>query len=347
MVFFWGIISSHYELRGICSMDNVRWALIGCGDVTEVKSGPGLYKSTGSSLIGVYNRTYDKSVDFAKRHNVGKVYREVEDLFTDEQVDIVYIATPPKYHHQYALQCLSAGKIPYIEKPVANTYEECLEIKSLSEKTGIPVYAAFYRRGVEKFLKIKELLSGNAIGNIRYITVNQTMPVEDSELSRDGLPWRVVPEISGGGKFLDMGVHVLDCLAMFFGEYEYMKGTACNQGGYYDAEDTVVATFGFKSGIVGSGTWCYVGDKSINQVQIVGEKGRIVYDGLSAKKFIIEKNGEQKLYTFDVPEHASMPYQQAIVNELIGKAKSEANFDQAINVVKMTDMMLETYRRGL
>ena len=325
-------------------MKDVNWAMIGCGDVTEVKSGPGLYKSNNSKLIGVYNRTYAKAEDYIKRHNIAKVYKTVEDLLSDEKVDIVYIATPPKSHYQYAVQCLNAGKIPYIEKPVANSYKECLEIKALSEKVNIPVYAAFYRRGVEKFLKIKELLDNKILGEIRYVYVTQTKPVEDTELDRENLPWRVIPEISGGGKFLDMGVHVLDCLAMFFGEYEYMNGIACNQGGYYDAEDTVVATFKFKSGIPGSGSWCYVADKDTNEVQIVGEKGRIVYDGLSAKRFVLEVGGKEETFTFEVPEHASMPYQQAVVNELIGKTDSEANFEQAINVVKMTDMILEQYK---
>ncbi len=325
-------------------MKDVNWAMIGCGDVTEVKSGPGLYKSNNSKLIGVYNRTYAKAEDYIKRHNIAKVYKTVEDLLSDEKVDIVYIATPPKSHYQYAVQCLNAGKIPYIEKPVANSYKECLEIKALSEKVNIPVYAAFYRRGVEKFLKIKELLDNKILGEIRYVYVTQTKPVEETELDRENLPWRVIPEISGGGKFLDMGVHVLDCLAMFFGEYEYMNGIACNQGGYYDAEDTVVATFKFKSGIPGSGSWCYVADKDTNEVQIVGEKGRIVYDGLSAKRFVLEVGGKEETFTFEVPEHASMPYQQAVVNELIGKTDSEANFEQAINVVKMTDMILEQYK---
>ena len=279
-------------------------------------------------------------------HKIAKVYKTVEDLLSDEQVDVVYIATPPKSHYQYAVQCLNAGKIPYIEKPVANSYKECLEIKALSEKVDLPVYAAFYRRGVEKFLKIKELLDNKILGAIRYVYVSQTMPVEEAELDRENLPWRVIPNISGGGKFLDMGVHVLDCLAMFFGEYEYMKGIASNQGGYYDAEDTVVATFKFKCGILGSGSWCYVADKNTNEVQIVGERGRIVYDGLSAKRFVLEVDGKEETFTFDVPEHASMPYQQAVVNELIGKTNSEANFEQAINVVKVTDMILEQYKGG-
>ena len=140
-------------------MDNVNWALIGCGDVTEVKSGPGLYKAENSNLVGVFNRTYSKAVDFVSRHNAGRAYANVEDLLADENVDIVYIATPPKYHTFYTLLCLHAGKIPYIEKPVANTYAECLQIKALAQEVGLPVYVAFYRRvGWRSFLRSRSCL---------------------------------------------------------------------------------------------------------------------------------------------------------------------------------------------
>jgi predicted dehydrogenase len=172
------------------------------------------------------------------------------------------------------------------------------------------------------------------------------MKVEDNELDREKLPWRVIPEISGGGKFLDMAVHVFDCLTLYFGEMESMKGMVENKGGYYDADDTVMASFKFKNGVVGSGTWCYVADKNIDEVQIVGENGRIVYEGLSAKRFTLIKDDIERVYEFEEPGHIAMPYQQAVVNELIGKKKSFANFTEAINTVEMTEMLLKDYYRG-
>ncbi len=324
-------------------MKEVNWGMIGCGAVTEVKSGPGLYKSENSNLIAVYSDVYEKTLDYTNRHNVKKAYENLEDLLKDEEVDIIYVATPPKFHKEYAIRILESGKIPYIEKPVAMNYEEALEVKKVSEKVNIPVYVAFYRRGLEKFIKIKELLDNKTIGDVKYIYVTQIMPVEDSELSRKTLPWRVIPEISGGGKFLDMAVHVLDCLEFYFGEMESLTGIVENKGGYYDADDTVVANFKFKNGVIGNGTWCYVADDFVNKVEIVGDTGRIVYDGLSAKRFSLIKDGKEEKFEFEEPEHVAMPYQQAVVNELIGKKKSYANFNQALNLVEMTDMLLNDY----
>ncbi|QSX09210.1 Gfo/Idh/MocA family oxidoreductase [Alkalibacter rhizosphaerae] len=326
-------------------MKEVNWGLIGCGQVTEVKSGPGLYKSENSNLVAVYDNTYERAQDYGKRHHVKKVYEKVEDLLQDSEIDIIYIATPPKFHKEYAIACLNHGKIPYVEKPVAMNHDECLEIEALSKEKGIPVYVAFYRRGMEKFLRIKELLDQKILGDIRYLYVTQIMKPEETDLDPERLPWRLIPEISGGGKFLDMAVHVLDCLEFFFGKMESMSGIVENKGGLYRADDTVVATFRFQNGIVGSGTWCYVADHEENRVEIVGEKGRILYDGLSAKRFTLILDGQEEVIEFEEPEHVAMPFQQSVVNELIGKEKSNANFEEAINLVRMTDMLLSEYNK--
>ena len=324
-------------------MTEVKWAMIGCGDVTEIKSGPGLYKSENLLLLGVFNRHKEKTLDYVKRHKIEKAYGSVDELLDDPQVDAVYIATPPDSHKDYAIRCLEAGKIPYIEKPLANSYKEALEIKTLADKLNIPVFVAFYRRGLEKFIQIKKLLDQNTLGKIVLVNVKHFMKADISEKNRETLPWRVKPEISGGGKFLDMGTHMLDCLIWFFGEMEMLDGIVENRGGYYDADDTVLANFKFKNGIVGNGTWSYVAEHQINEVEIIGEKGRIVYDGLSVKDFTLFMNGEEAVFTYDSPEHISMPYQQAIITELTGGEKSFANFYEAVNLVKMTDGLLKGF----
>jgi predicted dehydrogenase len=100
-------------------MDQVRWGMIGIGDITERKSGPGLYKANGSMLRGIYGRNASKAQDFARRHGVDIVYDSVDAMLADPMIDAVYMPVPPKYHKEYALGCLEAGKVPYIEKPMA------------------------------------------------------------------------------------------------------------------------------------------------------------------------------------------------------------------------------------
>src|SRR5688500_4072884 len=108
-------------------MDEIRWGIIGCGDVTEVKSGPGFQKARGSALVAVMRRDRAKAEDFARRHGVPRAYTDAEALIADPDVDAVYIATPPSSHRALALQVAAARKPCLVEKPMAMTHDECVE----------------------------------------------------------------------------------------------------------------------------------------------------------------------------------------------------------------------------
>ena len=87
----------------------INWGIIGCGDVTEVKSGPAFNKVPGSKLVAVMRRDAAKAADYAKRHNVPRWYNDAEALINDAEVNAIYIATPPSSHAAYALAAIKAG----------------------------------------------------------------------------------------------------------------------------------------------------------------------------------------------------------------------------------------------
>lgn len=325
-------------------MQKVRWGMIGTGSVTEVKSGPGFYKSEDSELCGVYNRNIEKAKDWVNRHGIKKVYSSVEEMLKDD-IDAVYIATPPNVHKKYAIMCIEAGKIPYIEKPMALDYNECVDILEKSKKYNIPVYTAFYRRGLEKYLKIKELLDQEVLGKVRYAEVRQIMKPEASDFLKENQAWRVKKEVTGGGKFIDMGVHVLDILDYFFGHIVETKGVAKNLGGLYDVEDTVSASFVFENGVVGNGMWCYVADHEEEYIKIVGDKGYMIFEGLGYGDVSIYKDYQVETLKFIAPEHVAQPYIQMVVREILGVEKSTANILSSANVTKVTDEVLAEFKK--
>jgi predicted dehydrogenase len=328
-------------------MLKVKWGMIGTGSVTEVKSGPGFYKCEHSELKGVYNRNLDKAVDWANRHGISKIYKSVEEMLADD-IDAVYIATPPNAHKEYAIKCIEAGKIPYIEKPMALDYNECLEIMDKSKEYNIPVYVAYYRRGMDKYKKIKELLDNKVIGNIRYVEVRQIMKPEPTDYDMDNLPWRIKPEVTGGGKFIDMGVHVLDILDFFFGHITEATGIAKNLGGLYYVEDTVSASFSFENGVIGNGMWCYVADHEEEYVKIAGDKGYMVFGGLGFGKVgqvSIYKDSKTEVLEFINPNHVAQPYIQMVINEILGIEKGNANIESAANVTRVTDEILKDFKK--
>ena len=177
-------------------MSVIRWGMIGCGAVAEVKSGPGFYKSKDSALLGVTSADAAMTKSFAERHGVPNAYASTEQLLANPEIDAVYVATPPSSHKPLALQAARAGKHVYVEKPMAMRFEECREIVDVCAQQGVRLYVAFYRRAMPRFLKIKEWIDGGAIGQVLCVRAVQHQKPAPEDLSRDTLPWRLKPEVA-------------------------------------------------------------------------------------------------------------------------------------------------------
>ena len=306
-------------------MQNIQWGMIGCGNVTEKKSGaPAINKVPHSSLVAVMARKANKAEDYANRHNVRKWYTDVDELINDPAVNAVYIATPPDVHLEYATKVIKAGKPVYIEKPMARNYKECEEINRLGREAGVPVFVAYYRRTLPYFLKLKELVDKKVIGDIRLVNIALYWQPYDEEVGENPQPrWRVFPEISGGGHFHDLASHQFDILEYLFGEIKYAKGIARNQAQLYKADDIVVANFEFENGVVGNGSWCYTINKEqrTEQGQLIGSKGKITFSFFEAKPIKVETVECVKEYEAPYPEHVQQPLLETIVKQLRGEGK--------------------------
>ena len=295
----------------------IRWGMIGAGDVTEVKSGPGFQKARISELVAVMRRDAALAKDYAERHGVPHWYDDAQALIDDPDVDAVYIATPPHVHKHYTLLCAQAGKPVYVEKPMALTFQECEEMISACSAASVPLWVAYYRRMLPRFLKIKQLIDSGVIGEVRSVSV--TLYIPSAQFDPANLPWRVQPEISGGGIFVDIGSHMLDLLDYFVSPIEAVRGFAINQGKCYAAEDQIAASLRFESGAVGSGIWCFNVEQSLDRTELVGTKGKIVYATLeNAPIRLFTAAGDQQ-FEIEHPPHVQQPLIQSIVDELNGE----------------------------
>ena len=302
-------------------MKKIRWGIIGCGDVTEKKSGPGFQKARGSELVAVMRRNGKLAEDYAQRHNVPKWYDKAESLLYDKDVDAVYIATPPSSHKEYTLAVARAGKPVYVEKPMALNYAECVEIIQACEKANVPLFSAFYRRALPRFLKIKTLLDEGQIGNARGVNLRLYQP--PSAQDRKGAKqWRVDPTISGGGYFVDLGAHMIDLLQYMLGPIVSAVGFSSNHGKLYKAEDVVSATFAFENGAHGVGLWSFCANENLDSTEIIGSRGKITYSTFLELPIILEVDGTVKRFEIPHPEHVQQPLIQNIVDELLGLGKS-------------------------
>lgn len=286
------------------SAKTIGWGIIGCGDVTEKKSGPGFQKATGSRLVAVMRRNAERAEDYARRHGVPRWYDDARALVDDPEVDAVYVATPPSSHREYTLLAAGAGKPVYVEKPMAMSFAECEEMIGACRTAGVPLFVAFYRRCLEKFLKVKELVAEGAIGEVRLARITFCQQPTPEEVSGD-LPWRVVPEISGGGRLVDLGSHMLDFLDDLLGPIASVKGTAVNQAGLFAPEDTVTASFAFESGVQGVGSWCFVGPEWRDQTEIVGTNGTIGYSTFNADPVTLVAGDRTEEFAIPFPPTSS------------------------------------------
>jgi len=332
--------------RTTCLMIN--WGIIGCGRVTELKSGPAFNKIKGSKLVAVMRRNAALAEDYAKRHNVPKFYSDADTLINDPDVNAVYIATPPGSHAGYAIRVLKAGKPVYIEKPMAINYRECLEINKTAEKFNLPVFVAYYRRTLPGFLLIKELINKGEIGRIRFVNIHLLKTPPEAEKS--GKPsWHVIPEISGGGHFFDLACHQLDYLDYLFGPVQKISATALNQAGLYDAEDFVSASFIFPGDVAATGNWCFTVSpgSARDTIEFYGEKGMIRTSTFSFEPIIVENESGKKEYVHERPENIQYYLIEQIVNTLSGKGSVVSTGITAARTSRVMDEVVAGYYKKL
>lgn len=321
-------------------MNTVRWGIIGCGTVTEVKSGPAFAKVPGSSLVAVMRRDGGKARDYAERHGVPRWYDDAAKLIADAGVDAVYVATPPSSHRAYALAAIAAGKPVYIEKPMAMNHRECVDIVEAGRAAGVPVFVAYYRRALPRFTTIARLLREGAVGAPRFVNVVLHHPFEKQYQDKASLPWRVRPELSGGGIFVDIGSHTLDILDFLLGPITEVRGMARNQLGAYPAEDAVAMAFAFGDGVVGTGTWNFGADRREDCVEIVGDRGRLVFATFGDGPIHVETDGRAEALRVENPLHIQQPLITTIVDTLLGRGSCPSTGETAARTSWVMDQVL-------
>jgi len=325
-------------------LDKVRWGIIGAGDVCEVKSGPAFNRVKNSSLQAIMRRNSEKAADYAQRHKVQQWYDNADKLINDPLVNAVYIATPPDTHKYYTLKAAAAGKPVYVEKPMARTYQECLDMVEACEKAQVPLFVAYYRRTLPNFLKVKELVDDGIIGDIRYVNIklNKTLQPDIVHASTHDDNWRVFPEIAGGGYFYDLASHQLDYLDYLFGPIVNSKGFANNQAGLYPAEDIVIGSFYFENGVMGQGNWCFSTCEisECDSTTIVGSKGQISFPYFGDHSVTLELDGKDKqIFSFQIPRNIQQYLIQTIVEELTSSGECPSTGTSGARTNKVMEML--------
>ena len=327
-------------------MKEVHWGIIGCGDVTERKSGPAFNKVDGSSLVAVMRRDAGKAKDYAARHSVPKWYADAGELIRDPGVNAVYIATPPSSHAEYAIRAMEAGKAVYLEKPMASNWQDCVRMNEVSRRTGIPLYVAYYRRALPYFSQVRELIQSAILGDLLYAQLVLHVPPRKEDLDPAHLPWRLDADIAGGGYFYDMACHQLDLMVWFFGKARAILGRSFNRAGLYDVEDVVFASFEFESGMAVTGSWCFVAQESqsTDTIRIYGSKGLLECSTFRFTPILVDTAEGRSTWLPPNPENIQFCFIRDMVEELRGLRPHHCNGEEAALTNCMMDRILGKIR---
>ena len=320
-------------------MDRVRVGIIGCGKVTEMKSGPAFQKVPGSSLEMVMRRDEEKLISYAARHGVKRYTTDYRELLEDPGIDLVYVATPPDTHAFYTIEAAKRRKAVYVEKPMARTVRECRDMIKACGEAGTPLYVAYYRRGQPKFLKAKELLASGAIGEVRSFNYLYACPAPDLDPER---PWLMSREKAGGGLLYDIGSHMIDILLFMLGKPAEVIGRSSNLSGRHDSDDTSSALIRFESGVQGTFQLSGSAGEQIDRLWISGDKGSISLSIMSMEPIELVQGDKRVQIHFDPLEHVQQPYIEKVIRSLQGSDKMDDTAASAL----LTQEILEAIDTG-
>ena len=294
-------------------LSEVRWGILGCGDVCEAKGGPNALNQPGSRVVHVMRRDADAAADFARRHGVPRSSGEVDAVLADPEVNAVYIATPPGSHAELALKVADAGMPCLVEKPMARTADECWRMCEVFEAARLPLFVAYYRRRLPRWLKVKALIDGGSLGTLTHLDYRLTRPHWPDPPAQ----WRLDPAQSGGGLVYDVGSHLIDILHYLAGDLTDPKAVARNHS-TSGVEDTLSISFA-AGRATGTATWNFAGCVKEDVLTITGTAGRVTISCLGNEPFTFESaGGGGGVETFDLPSPSDVqtPLATTIIHDL-------------------------------
>lgn len=321
-------------------MQTIHWGIIGCGDVTELKSGPAFNKVDHSRLVAVMRRDAVKAEDYARRHHVPRWYDDAAKLIHDPEVNAIYVATPPSSHEEYVIAAVRAGKPVYVEKPMANDYAAACRMNDVAAAKGIKLVVAHYRREQPRFRKVKQLIDAKAIGEILLVRLELSKPpMTAAEMADPKIGWRVVPAIAGGGLFHDLGTHQLDLMSYFFGPAQKVTGFAANQGHNYAADDLVVGNILYENGVAFSGTWCFNAAPAATRdhCEIIGTKGKISFAVFSTDTVTVMTDDSTVTHSFDPLLHVQQPMIDATVRYFLDEGPNPSSGPEGAEIMRLIE----------
>lgn len=191
-------------------MSDIKWAVLGTGVIANEMAVA--LKKIGRNIYAVGNRTYSKAVDFAKKYGIEKVYDDFNDMFTDSDVDVIYITTPHNTHIEFMKKAIRNGKHILVEKSITLNSRELNEAMELAALHNVVIGEAMTIYHMPVYKKLKEILASGRLGKVNLITMNF------GSYKEYNMNNRFFNRNLAGGAMLDIGVYALSFIRYFMTE---------------------------------------------------------------------------------------------------------------------------------
>lgn len=281
---------------------NCRWGILGAGRIAE-KFCEAINFTEGAEVYAVASRDIENANAFATRHKASKVYTNYTDLVKDENVDIVYIATPHAFHYQQTLLCLQHKKAVLCEKPMSLSLQQTAEMIAVAEKNKLFFMEGMWTACMPFIDKILSLIKEDVIGEPQYLSADFgfTAPVDPKG--------RLFDKALGGGSVMDIGIYPIFLATLILGEPSLIKTVSKLTSTGVDEYANVVLQYA-------SGQTAHI-LSTINidtaiEAEIIGTKGRIKINNpwFKATDFTVHLN-DGTSQNFSMP-HASNGFEHEV-----------------------------------
>lgn len=257
--------------------------IIGCGSICIKRHAPETADNSKTNLFGVFDIVTSRAKDISDKYDC-KVYRSVDDLINDNNLDLVIVATPNKFHASYTIAALEAGKHVLCEKPMAGNLEDAKKMIDVAVKNNKKLMIGQNQRLTPAHVKAKQILESKELGKIlTFQTVFGHRGAENWSIAKHSSTWFFNKEQAIFGAMGDIGVHKADLVRWLIGE-EFKEVSAFitardkkyDNGKYIDVDDNAVCILRSESGILGTiaVSWTYYGGES-NATIFNCEKGAL------------------------------------------------------------------------
>ena len=312
----------------------LRWGIIGTGDVVWKKSGPSIQATGGSVITRAMRRDRNAVEEFARAFSVPVATTNAEAILVAEDVDIVYVATPPGSHRNYVVAAARAGKHCLVEKPMALSAAEAAEMVGACRDAGVELFVAYYRRFQPHVVKMRSLIGDGAIGT------PLACHIDIAEPRGAGPEWRSDPTESGGGRFVDVGSHRIDVMISLLGPPIASSGFGATTNPHGVVEELAAISLRFQSGALGTVVGDFASGRSADRFSITGTAGMIEAERLDSHQFLLRRDdGEEaiELEPYPAPHTGLIAHIEAVLRGASDNGSSGADgalteqvFDNAV-----------------